>query len=186
MFYLDQGRCLGCGACVTACLAWHAPLFGGMESAPRRRRVVAAEYGEAPPRVDRRYWSVACQHCAAPACAAACPKKCIHRGGDGTVFIDWESCVGCGACQRACPWQAIHMVERRPDKCDGCRQRVEDGKKPACVAGCPLRALDFGPREALLERHPGAVPWPAGDGPFPEKCADTRPATLIRLRRARV
>ncbi|OUK58885.1 hypothetical protein BZY49_29180, partial [Klebsiella pneumoniae] len=28
-------------------------------------------------------------------------------------------------------------------KCDGCHERVAEGKKPICVESCPLRALDF-------------------------------------------
>lgn len=178
MFFFDQQRCLGCAACVTACLAWHAPQFGGMEKAPRRRRIVTAEYGDRPPQADRRYWSVACQHCQAPACMAACPKGAIFRE-DGLVVIDPAKCSGCGACARACPWGAVSLRERRPDKCTGCRERVAEGRKPACVAGCPLRALDFGTETELRERHPQAAAWPPMDGPFSPACGRTEPTTLI-------
>ena len=34
-------------------------------------------------------------------------------------------------------------------KCDGCKDRVAQGKKPICVEACPLRALDFGDIEQL-------------------------------------
>ncbi|WP_342666912.1 4Fe-4S dicluster domain-containing protein, partial [Salmonella enterica] len=34
-------------------------------------------------------------------------------------------------------------------KCDGCYDRVAEGKKPICVESCPLRALDFGPIDEL-------------------------------------
>lgn len=30
-------------------------------------------------------------------------------------------------------------------KCDGCHERVADGKKPICVESCPLRAFRFRP-----------------------------------------
>ena len=38
-------------------------------------------------------------------------------------------------------------------KCDGCHERVAQGKKPICVESCPLRALDFGPIAELREKH---------------------------------
>ncbi|WP_074186807.1 4Fe-4S dicluster domain-containing protein, partial [Salmonella enterica] len=38
-------------------------------------------------------------------------------------------------------------------KCDGCYDRVADGKKPICVESCPLRALDFGPIDELRKKH---------------------------------
>lgn len=34
-------------------------------------------------------------------------------------------------------------------KCDGCKDRVAEGKQPVCVEACPLRALDFGDIEEL-------------------------------------
>ncbi len=38
-------------------------------------------------------------------------------------------------------------------KCDGCYDRVAEGKKPICVESCPLRALDFGPIDELRKKH---------------------------------
>ena len=38
-------------------------------------------------------------------------------------------------------------------KCDGCRDRVAEGKKPVCVEACPLRALDFLPIDALRKKY---------------------------------
>ena len=39
---------------------------------------------------------------------ADCPPNAIHRGPDGEVFID-DSCIGCGNCQRNCPYGVIRM-----------------------------------------------------------------------------
>ena len=38
-------------------------------------------------------------------------------------------------------------------KCDLCIDRWEEGKKPICVAGCPMRALDAGPIEELQKLY---------------------------------
>jgi len=39
-------------------------------------------------------------------------------------------------------------------KCDLCIDRIKEGLKPACVAGCIMRALDAGPIEELKKRYP--------------------------------
>ncbi|MDE7168632.1 MAG: hypothetical protein K2N67_00365, partial [Mucispirillum sp.] len=42
-------------------------------------------------------------------------------------------------------------------KCDMCRERVAAGEKPACVASCVGRALDWGTIEYILSKYPDAV-----------------------------
>jgi Fe-S-cluster-containing hydrogenase component 2 len=44
-----------------------------------------------------------------------CPANAIHRGPDGEVFID-ETCIGCGNCQRNCPYDVIRMDTPPPEK----------------------------------------------------------------------
>lgn len=50
-----------------------------------------------------------------------------------------------------CPYGAPQYNETKGHmtKCDGCYDRVAEGKKPICVESCPLRALDFGPIDEL-------------------------------------
>ena len=50
-----------------------------------------------------------------PHCMADCPPNAIHRGPDGEVFID-ETCIGCGNCQRNCPYGVIRMDKVPPKK----------------------------------------------------------------------
>lgn len=38
-------------------------------------------------------------------------------------------------------------------KCDMCRDERSLGRKPVCVAACPMRALDFGTWEELTARY---------------------------------
>ncbi len=38
-------------------------------------------------------------------------------------------------------------------KCDGCYGIREAGGQPACVAGCPNRALDFGDMDELRAKY---------------------------------
>ena len=43
------------------------------------------------------------------------PPNAIHRGQDGEVFID-DSCIGCGNCQRNCPYGVIRMDSVPPPR----------------------------------------------------------------------
>jgi ferredoxin len=40
------------------------------------------------------------------ACEAACPEEAIHEG-DPKYIIDPEACVDCGECEEVCPNDAI-------------------------------------------------------------------------------
>ena len=73
----------------------------------------------------------------------------------GLVNADPEVCIGCGTCQKSCPYDAPRIdaelsVSR---KCDGCLARVRNDAQPMCVGSCPLRALEFGPIDELREKH---------------------------------
>jgi Fe-S-cluster-containing hydrogenase component 2 len=46
---------------------------------------------------------------------ADCPPNAIHRGPDGEVYID-DTCIGCGNCQRNCPYGVIRMDKVPPKK----------------------------------------------------------------------
>jgi ferredoxin len=56
-------------------------------------------------------------------CVAICPMDCIHEGmveREGStydmLFIDPESCIGCGLCEPECPVGAIFIEDEVPDK----------------------------------------------------------------------
>ena len=44
-----------------------------------------------------------------------CPPDAIHRNPNGEVFID-NSCIGCGNCQRNCPYGVIQLSQVNPDR----------------------------------------------------------------------
>ena len=77
-------------------------------------------------------------------CVEVCPKEAlIRRESDGIVFIREEACVGCGACQKACPHHLIWVDprKRKSVKCDQCKDRLDAGLDTACVTVCPTGAL---------------------------------------------
>lgn len=79
-----------------------------------------------------------------PRCVEVCPQEAlIRRESDGIVFIREEACVGCGACQKACPHHLIWVDprKRKAVKCDQCKDRLDAGLDTACVTVCPTGAL---------------------------------------------
>lgn len=120
--------------------------------------------------------SVACNHCERPICVEVCPTCAINKREDGVVLIDPQRCIGCQYCSWACPYGALQYDAQagKMTKCTFCIDQIEQGLPPACVAACPMRALDFGELAELVERH-GALPelYPL---PMSEL---TRPALVI-------
>jgi NAD-dependent dihydropyrimidine dehydrogenase PreA subunit len=50
-------------------------------------------------------------------CVDVCPVDCIHgKDDDEMLYIDPEVCIDCGACEPACPVQAIFPADLTPDK----------------------------------------------------------------------
>lgn len=171
-FAFDAAACVGCQACVAACLD-----AADLPAAYALRRVETHEYGSwiweggvpVPRGVGAFSVSIACNHCVRPACVAACPTGAMAKDPvTGIVAVADDVCVGCGRCARACPYGAIQVVPRAADaptgsgmapgrqrsrrhalKCDACRSLP---KGPACAAACPMRCLAAGPIEELRYR----------------------------------
>jgi anaerobic dimethyl sulfoxide reductase subunit B (iron-sulfur subunit) len=152
-FYYDQTSCIGCKACQVACKDKN-----GLDMGVLFRRISDYETGTYPaPGVF--YISRSCNHCAAPACMAACPVEAISKTEDGVVLIDPAICNGCQSCVTACPYGVPVMLPSTSvaGKCDSCIQLRENGETNACVGACSMRALDFGELEELKSRHGGSM-----------------------------
>jgi cGMP-dependent protein kinase 2 len=98
---IDENLCVGCDNCEKACADSHDGLS-------RLNR-------EAGKTFAHLHVPTSCRHCEHPHCMADCPPNAIHRGPDGEVFID-DSCIGCGNCQRNCPYGVIRMDKVPPKK----------------------------------------------------------------------
>ncbi len=144
-FYIELDRCVNCHGCEIACKREN-----NVDLGPRWRRVIDIWGGEFP-NVTRTFVSLACMHCAKPACMAVCPTGAISkRVEDGIVVVDRDKCIGCHYCFFACPFGIPQYGDDGTmQKCELCLGRLEQGKKPACVATCITGALHAGTMEEL-------------------------------------
>lgn len=98
---IDEKLCVGCDNCEKACADTHDGLS-------RLDREAGRTYANL-------HVPTSCRHCEHPHCMADCPPNAIHRGPTGEVYID-DSCIGCGNCQRNCPYGVIRMEKEPPKK----------------------------------------------------------------------
>lgn len=134
-FTFDAGLCVSCKACSAACILENALQPG--------TRSLFAWNGHALPLVNVINLSMACNHCADPACASGCPALAYTVGADGVVIHHPDRCMGCGYCTWRCPYDApkINTATGIIEKCHFCADRGIEGAEPACVTACPTGAL---------------------------------------------
>lgn len=148
VFTVDMAHCVGCYACSVACK--------DRASVPDEVDLLRVETigGGIYPRPTLAFRVTHCFHCVEPPCVDACPTGAMRRQGNGFVQVGAETCIGCGECVEACPFDAVTLGPGEiAVKCDGCADELAQGWDPVCVRACPLRALDYGPTEDALPPH---------------------------------
>ncbi len=111
---IDESLCVRCDNCEKACAETH----GGTSRLDR----------EAGPTFANVHVPTSCRHCEHPHCMKDCPADAIHRAPNGEVFIA-DNCIGCGNCERNCPYGVIHM-SAKPKKKPGLLQWLLLGAGP--------------------------------------------------------
>ena len=163
---IDTTRCIGCRSCQVACKNWNSlasvpAVFSDSGSNPRYlssntfTRVIFREDDGAEGEVKWHFVKRQCMHCEDPACASVCPVGAMKKTKQGPVTYDDSKCMGCRYCLMACPFQipkfqwesAVPLVR----KCTFCADRQAIGLAPACASTCPMGALVFGEKEALVK-----------------------------------
>ncbi len=147
-FYFNADNCIGCHACEAACSEKN-------DNPPHIAfRSVGFVEGGTYPAYQRINISLACNHCDDPVCLKGCPTRAYTKYAEyGAVLQDPDTCFGCGYCTWVCPYNAPQLdpVKGQVSKCNMCVDRLEVGLKPACVAACLGKALDFGVIENIPE-----------------------------------
>lgn len=163
-FYINVDSCIGCKVCGMACMEKN-----DLTPGEKFRRILLSSVGKweedengvfAPKDVFSYGISMACNHCSNPACVGACPSGAMTKDDEtGIVSSDPETCIGCGSCTKACPYE-VPFVDRETNvsrKCDFCKDELDAGRPPACVGSCSMNALEFGELDKLRSKHPDAV-----------------------------
>lgn len=149
--YVNEEVCLACHLCEFECAfansgpkdntgkpnAMHKAFNRGVRPNPRIR----VEEGTADGEGDRINFAVSCRHCETPYCVMGCITGALSVE-DGVVKIDQDRCVGCRTCMLICPYGCLVLSENHKTmtKCELC---TDNGTEPACVAGCPNRAIVY-------------------------------------------
>lgn len=97
---IDTRKCVGCHACTVGCISENK-LSPGVVYRP----VIVKESGTYPNvRIDST--PRPCMQCSKPSCVPVCPADATWKRPDGVVAIDYDKCIGCHECLKACPYGA--------------------------------------------------------------------------------
>lgn len=135
--YVNEKWCLGCHLCEYNCAFANSDLdnmikLKGKTIFPR----IKVEEGEGV------NFAVNCRHCPDPICVKSCITGALSIK-DGVISVDRNKCVGCFTCVLVCPFGAVMPAEdgKVIQKCELCTNN--SAGEPACVKGCPNRAIVF-------------------------------------------
>ena len=161
---VDLDRCIGCGACETACYAENnIPVMGPRALAKGREmswlKVPPYRHPQNALRVG--FLPLPCQHCDAAPCEPVCPVFAAVHNDQGLNAQIYNRCIGTRFCSNNCPykvrrfewfdphWRDPLHLQLNPDvtvrsrgvmeKCTFCIQRILYAERQAKVEGRSLR-----------------------------------------------
>ncbi len=86
--------------------------------------------------ISRGFAVYVCRGCIDPPCSRACPEDALSVRKNGGVLLKEDRCNGCGACVKACIFDAIgwNSKKNKPVICIQCGE---------CARNCPYRVLEY-------------------------------------------
>jgi len=142
--YVNEAWCLGCRLCEYNC-AFANSGMKDMAMALKGKPIFPRIHIEEGENIS---FAVSCRHCKDPVCFKSCIAGAIHIL-NGVVQINQDKCVGCLTCVLVCPYGALAPGESGVmQKCELCLKNT--CKEPACVKGCPNRAIVYEERSEVI------------------------------------
>lgn len=135
--YVNEKWCLGCHLCEYYCAFANS---GENDMVKALKNIIIN------PRIrienhKNVSFAVSCRHCEEPLCVKSCITGALTVE-DGVIAVDQDKCVGCYTCILSCPYGCISSSEEGAvQKCELCIKNAEGS--PACVKGCPNKAIEW-------------------------------------------